>query len=291
MVVALGRSARAVAVFVVIAAGCSASATVERTMPVASLQAFRTVALRVRNSTFASQGQTIALEQQVLQKLRKTCGFEQVDRASGQPADVIIDLNITKTARGGGFLSNTNVATVETLLVLTDSQDGQLLGTATIRGKSGGIVVNNASPENEAIEAIANSVADLLAKSGCSGPRIARAAEPPPRIDDGAGSGSGSGSATTPPPDDNRLAQAEALNDQGREKLYAADLQGALSAFQRANQLAPDARFAFNACIVLNQLEQWDNAIAACTHAKSLDPAPALAAKIDNRLAQLRERK
>jgi len=278
-------------VLVVVAAGCRASATVERTMPVANLQAFHTVALRVRNSTFASQGLTVMLEQQVLQKLRQKCGFEQVERASGQPADVVIDLNITKTARGGGFMSNPNVATVETLIVLTDSQDGQLLGTATIRGKSGGMIVNSSVPENEAIEVISSSVADLLAKSGCSGPRIARAAEPPPLIGSGGGSGSGSGSASPPPPAGNRVAEAEALNDQGREKLYAADLQGALAAFQRANQLAPDARFAFNACIVLNQLERWDDAVAACTQARSLDPAPALAAKIDNRLAQLRERK
>src|SRR5690606_11798794 len=73
---------------------CRPSASVERTMPVASLQSYRTVSLRVRSSTFASQGTAMMMESAVLGKLRERCGFEAV-AAPGQPADVVLDLNIT----------------------------------------------------------------------------------------------------------------------------------------------------------------------------------------------------
>lgn len=263
------------------AAACGASATVERTMPVANLQTFRTIAVRVRSSTFASQGTTMALEQQVLQRLGRACQFDRVERASGQPADILLDLTIVASGRGGGgFITNNNVATVDTQLVLTDTHDNQLLGTAKIRGKSGGVLVNNNIPEFDAVDKVAEATADLLSKSGCSGARVARVETPPPP-DPG---------TDTPPPSSN-LAEAEAINDQGKEKLYTGDLQGALALFQRANATAPDARFAFNVCIVQIQLEQWDAANASCQQAKSLNPPATLAAKIDNRIAQLAQRK
>jgi hypothetical protein len=248
-------------------------------MPIANLQAYRTVALRVKTSAFASQGHAKFLELAVTQKLRQFCGFEAV--GTDPKSDVVIDLNITAEARGsGGAIINTNVATIDTLLVLSDGQDGELLGTAKIRGKSSGMIINNAPPENEAIEVIAKTVVDTLAKSGCSGPRIARAPKsepnPPP---------------TGTQPDEARRAEAEALNEQGKEKLYGADVPGALALFQQASAMVPDARYEFNVCLTLVAQEQWGNATAACQKARTLNPKPELAAKIDQRLQLLSTRK
>jgi hypothetical protein len=261
----------------VVISACHPSATVENTMPVANLQSYRTVALRVKSTAFASQGQAMLLESQVLEKLHQKCGFEQVGRASTTPADVMLDLNITGTGRGGGgWITNSSVATIDTLLVLSDGQNGELLGTARIHGKSSGMIVNSSVPENEAVEVVATTVADLLAKSGCSGPRT-RPEPPPPPPDTGSGS-------APPPPEEKHSAEAEALNEQGKDKLRSADIPGALAAFQRANTLAPDARFEFNVCLALEAQEKWNDAIAACKQARSMNPQAKLATKIDHRL-------
>lgn len=274
-------------------AGCRPSAKVENTIPVANLQSYRTVGLRVQSTTFASQGQAMFLETAVLDKLRQKCGFEQVNRAGGTPADVMLDLNITNTGRGGGFISSSSTATIDTLLVLTDGQTGELLGTSKIRGTSSGMIINNAPPENEAVEVVAKAVADLLAKSGCSGPRIAREVPTPtpdPKTEPtGTGSGTGSGSAA--PIDESRRAEADAINEQGKDRLRSADVPGAIAAFQQANTVAPDPRYVFNICLALEAQEQWNNAIAACRQARGMNPESRLAAKIDARLELLTHRK
>jgi len=150
-----------------LAIACHPSASIERTMPVANLQSYRTVALRVHSSAFASQGLAMTLETSVLERLRQTCGFEQVGGAGTTAADVVLDLNITNISKGGtGWIRNENQVQIDTLLVLSDGQAGDLLGTATIHGKSSGTVINNAPQENEAIAVIAKTVAELLAKSG-----------------------------------------------------------------------------------------------------------------------------
>ena len=276
-------------------AGCHPSATVEHTMPVANLQSYRTVALRVQASTWASQQQAMYLQNAVLDKLHQQCGFEQVGPVGAAPADVVLDLNITGAGRGGGgWIQNPAIATLDTLLVLTDGQSGELLGTARIHGKSSGIVMNNSIPENEAIEIVAKTIADLLAKSGCSGPRVARA-EPPPPPGPTAGSGSstaeGSGTAPPPPPppDDARRKQAEGLNEQGKDKLRTADIAGALAAFQQANALVPDARYQYNVCLAFEAQEQWDSATTACKQARAMNPEPRLVTKIDHRLELLQQ--
>lgn len=267
-------------------------------MPVANLKSYRTVALSVRSTAFASQGMAVYLENAVLQRLQKHCGFERVGKAGGAPADVVLDLNITRSGRGSsGLISNQNTAVLETLLVLSDGQNGDLLGTARIRGESSGLIINSAPPENEAVEVVAKTVADLLWKSGCAGPRVARA-EPPPPPDPGTGSnagsadpgtGSGSGSAT-PPVDDAKRAEAEALNEDGKVKLRSADIAGALAAFQQANALVPDPRYQYNVCLTLEAQEQWAKAIAACKQARAMNPEPRLVAKIDKRLELLAQR-
>ena len=279
---------------VILLLSCKPSATVENTMPVANLQSYRSIALRAHTNAFASQGQAMLLEGAVTQRLRQKCGFEAVGSASQTTnADVVLDLNITKVQRGGGgFVSNPNQATVDVLVVLTDGRDKELLGTATIHGRSSGMQINNNVPENQAIDVVADTIANLLTKSGCSGPRIARV-EPPPGPGPGSGSdpGPGSGSNTgTPPPDDATRGKAEALNEAGKEKLYGADLPGALALFNQANQMAPDPRYLFNVCLTLGAQEQWDNAVAACRQARALNPPDALAGKIDRRIDSLQKR-
>ncbi|MGE0871133.1 MAG: hypothetical protein AB7P03_21390 [Kofleriaceae bacterium] len=272
-------------------AGCRPSATVENTMPVANLQAFQTVALNVRSTAFASQGRAQYLEQAVVAKMRQQCAFAYVGRPGQAPADVLLDLNITNAGRGSaGWASPSSVAMIDTLLVLSDGQSGELLGTARIQGKSSGALMGSSPAEGEAIEEIAKSVANLLAKSGCGGPRIARTepVTPPPPAGSGSGAGSGEGSAA--PPEEARRAEAEALNEQGKEKLRSADIAGALAAFQQANTIIPDARYQFNVCMAFEAGEQWANAQTACQQARNMNPQPALLSKIDRRLELLAQR-
>jgi hypothetical protein len=274
-------------------AGCHPSATVERTMPVANLQSYRTVAVRVRSSTYTSQGMAAFLEASVQSKLQQRCGFEQIVQAGGAPADVLVDLTITAAGRGGsGWIRNNGVATLDSLLVLSDGQSGDPLGTARIHGQSSGMIVNNTSPENEALDVVAKSVVDVLASSGCSGPRIART-EPPPAPTPAA---PGPGPAPTrdqpaPPPstDESHRAEAEALNDQGKDKLRGADIAGALVAFQQANALVPDPRYEYNVCLAFEAQAQWDQALAACKQARGMNPQAKLVAKIDHRIELLQQ--
>ena len=248
-------------------------------MPIANLQSYHSLSLRVKSTAFAAQGQAMSLEASVLEKLQKTCGFDHVARA-GSPADVVLDLNITQSGRGGGgLISNSSKANIETLLVMSDGQSGELLGTARIHGESSGMIINNAPPENEALDVIAKSVADLMAKSGCTGPRIAKA-EPPPPVDTPPPN-TGSGTAA---PDESKRPAAEKLNEDGKEKLRNADVNGALALFQQANTTLPDPRYQFNVCLALEAGDQWDNATAACQKAKAMNPDARLAAKIDHHL-------
>jgi tetratricopeptide (TPR) repeat protein len=276
-------------------AACHPSASVERTTPVANLQSYRTVGLSVRATAFASQGQAMMLEQALIADLQQKCQFDQIVRPGGAPVDVLVDLNITGSGRGGGgWVSSSSTAVIETLLVLSDGQSGELLGTARIKGKSSGMIINNAPPENEAIDVVAKTVANLLSKSGCSGPRVAKVVEPPPNtggqgsgtVTTGEGSGTvgaGSGSGTPPPSDENRK-QAEELNSKGTLALRSADTAGALASFQQAMQLVPDPRYEYNVCLAYEAAEQWDNATNACKQARTMNPEPRLVTKIDHRL-------
>src|SRR5262249_18439236 len=104
------RGVRAPVWFFATVIGCRPSATVENTMPVANLQPYQTMALRVRSTAFAAQGQAVYLQNAVSQKLGRFCRFQQVP---GAPADVVLDLSITRVGRGegGGLVTNHNLAT------------------------------------------------------------------------------------------------------------------------------------------------------------------------------------
>lgn len=261
-------------------AACHPSASVERTMPVANLQTYRTVALRVSAAQQQAQGQAYALESTVLARLHQACGFEGVGAYNGQPADLYLDLNVTGAGRGGsGWVTNPNLATIDTLLVLTDGQSGDLIGSARIHGQSSQVAMGNNNPEQEALDVVAKTIADMLAKSGCTGPRVAKAPPPPPPA-----TGSGAGSATMAVDTEAHRAEADKLNEDGKTKFRTADLAGAIALFQQANQLAPDPRYVFNICLAYEAQQQFDQATASCNQAKSMNPKPELQAKIDHRL-------
>lgn len=225
------------------------------------------------------------LEAALTGELTKKCGFAAIHRPDGSPVDVMLDLNIVNTGRGGGSVfSNSSQAYIDTLLVLTDGPTGDLMGTAKIRGKSSGMIINGAPPENEAISVTASTVANLLAKSGCSGPRIART-EPTQPTD--------TTTTTTPPVqgqppiDESKRPEAERLNEDGKMKMRTADVNGALAEFQQAVQLIPDGRYQYNVCLAYETLEQWPTAIDACKKAKTMTTEPRLLEKIDHRLELL----
>lgn len=249
-------------------------------MPIANLQSHQSVSVRVHTNAFAIRGSAEGLQNSIIAQLRQRCGFATVNPVTRTPADLKLDVTITQTRRGdGGVINNPNLAVVDTLVVLSDGQAGDLLGTVRIRGKSSGMMVNNSVPEHEALGVVAQTVGDLLAKSGCTGPRVAKAVPPPQQ--------------EAPPPNPNnpgpvideaKRPQAEQLNDQGKEKLYAADLPGALALFQQAVALVPDAKYQFNVCLTLGAQEQWDGALNACRQAKSMNPPATLGEKIDRRI-------
>ena len=272
----------------VVLAGCHPSAEVQRTQPLADLKTYHSVALRI-TAVPQAQGQAYYLETAVLDRVHRQCGFEGVTRYGTSPADLILDLNVTGAGRGGsGWITNSNLATIDTLLVLSDGQTGDLLGSARIHGQSSQMAINNNNPEQQAVDVVAQTIGDMLTKSGCTGPRLAKATPPPPPSGDfgsAPGSGAGSGSSSTPPPpaDDHR-AEADKLSDQGKDRFRAADLNGALALFQQANQLAPDPRYVLNECLAYEAMAKWDEAMATCKEARGMNPPPDLAAKIDHRI-------
>ena len=185
------------------------------------------------------------------------------------------------------MLTNSNLATIDTLLVLSDGQTGDLLGSARIHGQSSQMAINNNNPEQQAVDVVAQTIGDMLTKSGCTGPRLAKATPPPPP-DKGTGTGTGSatdtGSGSPPPPADDHRAEADKLSDQGKDRFRAADLNGALALFQQANQLAPDPRYVLNECLAYEAMAKWDEAMATCKEARGMNPPPDLATKIDHRI-------
>jgi hypothetical protein len=276
-------------------AACHPSASVQNTMPLANLKTYHTVAVRVRAAATNWQREANALQQMMNVQLQSQCGFEQVLPANAQGVDLMIDLNVVGAGRGGtGMLRNPNLATIETLLVLSDGASGELLGTARVHGESSGMAIQGASPEGEAVQIVAKTVAEQLAKSGCAGPRLAKVEQPPPDTGNPPPTGSGTeptgSNAGTPPPDESHRADAEALNDKGKDALRSADIPGAISSFQQANQLLPDARYEYNVCLAMEAGQQWDGAMSACQQARGMNAKAELVTKIDARIELLKNK-
>ncbi len=260
---------------VLFVAACHASATVQNTMPVANMQYYHSVALRVRSNVMGYQGFGQFLEQSVNTNLRQKCGFEAVG-GPNEKAELVLDITITKAGKDSGFITVQNKTVMEALLVLSDGQNGDLLGTANISGNSATMTTNNSNPDQEAVEVVGQAVANLLVKSGCSGPRIAR--PEPAKVE-----------SPAPGADESRRPEAEKLNEDGKNQMFGAHLPEALALFQQANSLLPDARYEFNVCLSLGVMEKWDDAIGACNKAKTMNAKPELVAKIDRRLEALQK--
>ncbi|HKE14133.1 MAG TPA: hypothetical protein VKB80_04700 [Kofleriaceae bacterium] len=269
-------------------AGCKPSATVQRTVPLANLHSYRGVVVRATGRSHRRAGRlAFLLEHAAADKIRSRCAFSDVQAASDgprdAPADLFLDVTVQRTYRGGGggIIQNENQATVEVKLVLSDGVDEELVGAADIQGKSGGFIINNRSPEEEAIGAVADTIATMLARSGCTGPRVARARPPARR--------------RPPPGDDGNVelvserrtdvvAKAEAENDEGKRLFRSADVTGAKLHFQAAIRLHRDARYVFNMCLAEEALGRFDAAVTTCRQVIAMKPEPALADKARTRL-------
>ncbi|HUS66942.1 MAG TPA: hypothetical protein VMZ28_20530 [Kofleriaceae bacterium] len=292
----------------------------KRITPVANLQVYSLVQVRGTGADASGQGDAklaYELERAALVKIREKCAFVDVV-AGAQPAprppDLLLDATILRSGRGGdGLVQNENLAVVDVKLVLSDGVDQELLGSADIQGKSSGVDTGG-SPEQEALEAVAGSIADILVKSGCVGPRVARATPPTPPgpvgtppgpgttppgpgTDPGTGTttppgpGTDPGTGTTTPPADDPVAKAEAENEAGKAKFRSADVAGAKAHFETAISIHKDARFVFNLCLAQEALNELDAAAATCQSINSMNPPAALADKVKLRLEIIADKK
>jgi tetratricopeptide (TPR) repeat protein len=142
-------------------------------------------------------------------------------------------------------------------------------------------MTNAQSPEYQAVGAVASQLGKVLAKSGCTGDRIARApAEPSDQT-----SAAPEGGDPEPGSEAETLARAEALNDEGKRLFLSADMNGALGKFQEAAQLVPDPRFELNICLAYEALKRYDDAIATCEKVAAQTANPRVAAKAKERVA------
>lgn len=259
-------------------AACGPSASVKRTTPVANLQQYQNVLVRVGSSPGLEQ-YTSVLEFATTDNMMQHCAFSRVTGPTqlGQTRpDLLVDLNIRTTQRGGGgFIKNPNLATVNVTMVLSDGIDESLLGSAEIVGKSSAVAMQGADPENQALLAVAERVTTILSKSGCSGTRIARAEPAPQPVAPVAPTG------ITP----EQLAQAEAANDEGKRLFRAAEIAAAKVQFQQAIQISPDPKYQFNLCLAHEALKEFDQAVAACQSVINANSEQRLTEKAQQRLS------
>jgi hypothetical protein len=277
--------------------GCRPSATVQRTVPLANLQPYTGLVVRATGASERRGGRlSLVLEHAAVDRIRRRCAFTDVQAGSDappeMPADLFLDVTVQRSFRGGGggLIQNENQATVDVKLVLSDGVDEELVGAADIRGKSGGLVINEQSPEEEAVNAVADSIASILVRSGCAGPRVARARPPSRR--------------KLPPPDavdgdvelvadqaSDVVAKAEAENEEGKRLFRTADVPGAKLHFQAAIRLHRDARYVFNMCLAEEALGRLDAAVSTCKSVIAMKPEPQLAEKAKLRLQILAEKR
>ncbi len=267
---------------------CGPSSSVMSTTPVANLRSYQTALIRVSSAPELSQ-YTPVLEFATSDRLQNSCGFTRVVSPTqvGQlQPDLIVDLNIRSTARGGGgFIKNPNLATVNVTMVLSDGIDESLLGSADITGKSSAVAMNGNDPENEALIAVAKRVNAILGKSGCQGARIARAEAPPEVVQ-----------APVAPPGapeltEEQRAQAEAANNEGKRLFRAAEISAAKAQFEQAISVASDPRYYFNLCLAHEALSDYDSAVQACNSVLSANPQGRLADKATQRLEIIAEKR
>jgi hypothetical protein len=198
-----------------------------------------------------SAGYATFLESYAVDKAKRTCGFDQVGRKGPSPVDVLSQHHRhgarrhrhdpQREPRDDRHAARPHRRTER-------RAPERRAFTASRRGCS-----STTWPETEAIDVVAKTIAELLAKSGCTGPRVAKVEPPLPPPGPGSTVDVGGSGA---PPDESYRAEAEALNEQGKDKLQNADMPGALASFQQAVVLLPDARYQFNVCLTFEAEER-----------------------------------
>jgi hypothetical protein len=269
-------------------AGCRPTATVKRTTPVANLQPYRGLIVRGTRASERGGGRlAFLLEQAAVDRIRTSCAFLDVYPASESPDpgpdDLLLDVTVQRSFRGGGGLvQNESQATVDVKLVLSDGADQELVGAADIRGQSGGLIIGELSPEEEAINAVADSIAQILIRSGCTGPRVARAR--PPADDPTDGGADGTGVELASHEQSETAIRAEAENEEGKRLFRTADVAAAKTRFRAAIRLHRDPRYVFNLCLAEEALGSIDAAVSTCQSVMAMKPQPALSEKVKLRL-------
>jgi hypothetical protein len=267
--------------------GCTPKATVQRTTPVANLQAYRQVLVRGSAGQMAGwQGGDLA--NRTAAHVQRLCQFDGVvvgdQDAPDDRYDLVVDLNVLASGRGGGgLIHNPNLAVVDVAMVLSDGISDELLGSASIRGQSSAVVVSNVPPEAQALEVVAEQVGKILLKSGCGGQRLARE-EPTPE-------------ETEPPrpikPEttEEELAEAESLNNQGKSLFRSAKVDEARARFEAAIALNPDPRYMMNLCLAHEALKDYERAIATCRDVITAKPERRLVEKAEQRIQLIEDKR
>ncbi len=265
-------------------AACAPTASVKRTTPVANLQSYQNVLVRVGSSQGLERF-TSVLEFATTDSIGQRCAFSRIinpTQVAQVRPDLLVDLNVRRTQRGGsGFIKNPNLATVNVTMVLSDGIDESLLGSAEIEGKSSAVAMDGADPENQALIAVAKSVSAILSKSGCEGPRVARAVEPvqpalPPQP-----------AGVTP----ELVAQAEAANNEGKRLFRAAEIAAAKAQFIQAIQIVADPKYQFNLCLAHEALNEYDFAVTVCQQVITAGTDQRLSEKAQQRLTIIADKR
>jgi len=294
-----------------LALGCGPKATLTQATPIASLETYGSVLIRVgfNQGVPGTQNQVAALEYMTADRLRRACRFNQVLLASQQPqarTDLIMDMNIQQLFFGadpnqGGLIKfhNSSQATADVAVILSDGINDELVGSAQIRGRSA--AVTTASPEAQAITVVADKVAEIMKTSGCHLDRVARAPEPPPQTTTTAvgqtgtgeqtGEGSGSEGGEEKGQRQETIDQAEALNDEGKTLFRQANAAGASAKFQAAIDLIADPRYYFNLCLAREAEGKFDAALTACQQIKSMGGDERLVAKATERVEIIKSKR
>ena len=260
---------------------CAPSASVKRTTPVANLQSYQNVLVRVGSSPGLERYSSV-LEFATTDSMGQRCAFSRIVNPTqlGQTRpDLLVDLNIRRTERGGdGFIKNPNLATVNVTMVLSDGIDESLLGSAEIVGKSSAVGIAGADPENQALIAVAKRVTAILSKSGCEGARVADPVQPvQPTQPAGVTA--------------EQVAQAEAANNEGKRLFRAAEIPSAKEQFLQAIQIVPDPKYQFNLCLAHEALNEYDAATAACQNVINGGTDQRLSEKAQQRLSIIADKR
>ncbi len=97
------------------------------------------------------------------------------------------------------------------------------------------------------------------------------------------------GGATSIPIAHAQTSQADALSEDGKDLAAEGKYFAAYKKFQEAIEIEPKGKYFYNACFMLNLLERYRDAIAACEQVSSHEATPRVVEKTNTLLAGLRQ--